>query len=50
MNLLLLIRKLFIKPKAAMMILKNINRLAATMILKKINWLMEMRMSTLNKL
>ncbi len=44
------IRKLFRKPTAAMMILKNINWLAATMILKKINLLMEMRMSTLKKL
>jgi hypothetical protein len=34
-NLFLLKRKLFRKPTAAMIILKKINRLAATMILKK---------------
>ncbi len=35
-NLFLLKRKLFRKPTAATIILKKINRLAATMILKKI--------------
>ncbi len=49
-NLFLLKRKLFRKPTAAMIILKKINRLAATIILKKIDQVMETRMSTLKKI